>query len=142
MPASTILRAFQAEDYDAVVSLWQQSEGVEIAEGDDRESIARYLSRNPNLSRVAVSDGRIVGAVLCGHDGRRGLIYHLAVAADQRGQGLGRKFVEECAEGLRSCGIKRVLILIAKGNDPGCAFWLALGFEEISGGVPFGCDLV
>jgi N-acetylglutamate synthase len=135
------IRSFQPEDYDAVVLLWHQSEGVEVAEGDDRASLSAYLARNPNLSRVAIRDDVIVGAVLCGHDGRRGLIYHLAVTAGARGKGLGQALVRECLSGLGACGIKRALILVAEGNDGGRAFWQAQGFEEISGATPFGIDL-
>lgn len=142
MPKPVITRSFAAEDYDAVVQLWQDSEGVEVAEGDDRESLVGYLQRNPGLSRVASCGENLIGAVLCGHDGRRGLIYHLAVRTGHRGQGVGRRLVEECAAGLRGCGIKRVLILVAKDNLPGRDFWLARGFEEISGAAAFGLDLV
>lgn len=134
-------RPFRVADYDAVVALWRQSEGVEVAEGDDRTTITAYLERNPGLSRVAVASDRIVGAVLCGHDGRRGLIYHLAVAADQRGRGLGRRLVDECLAGLRACGLKRTLILVSRENELGRAFWESRGFEEISSAVPFGIDL-
>ena len=136
-----VTRSFQESDYDAVVRLWQQADGVELAEGDDRADIATYLLRNPNLSRVAESQDRIVGAALCGHDGRRGLIYHLAVAPELRGRGLGRQLVGECVSGLRACGIKRTLILVAKDNVAGRAFWLTQGFEEISGALPLGMDL-
>jgi ribosomal protein S18 acetylase RimI-like enzyme len=80
--------------------------------------------------------------VLCGHDGRRGLIYHLAVARDHRGRGLGRRLADECLAGLRSVGIARALILVAKDNDHGRAFWIGRGFEEISGAAPYGVDLV
>lgn len=134
-------RPFRETDYAAVVQLWHESEGVEVAEGDDRATIIAYLQRNPNLSRVAESQGRIVGAVLCGHDGRRGLIYHLAVAKASRGSGLGRKLVEECIHGLRACRIQRTLVLVAADNAAGREFWIAQGFEEISGAVAYGLDL-
>jgi len=134
-------RVFTVEDSDAVVRLWESAEGVEVAEGDDRDSITSYLRRNPELSRVATWGGDLIGAVLCGHDGRRGLIYHLAIRSDCRGRGVGKRLMEECAAGLRGCGIKRVLILVAKDNLPGRDFWLARGFEEISGAVAFGLDL-
>ncbi|PYK42988.1 MAG: hypothetical protein DME46_08660 [Verrucomicrobia bacterium] len=71
-------REFSIDDYDAAVELWKRVEGLEIAEGDDKESVARFLTRNPGLSRVATDGSVIVGVSLCGHDGRRGHIYHLA----------------------------------------------------------------
>ena len=112
-----------------------------MAEGDGREDIARYLQRNPGLSRVAQRDGQIVGAVLCGHDGRRGLIYHLAVAKECRGRGLGRQLVSECLEGLRACGINRAVLLVAKDNTGGRECWLSTGFEEIEGAQALGMNI-
>jgi ribosomal protein S18 acetylase RimI-like enzyme len=140
-PEPITIRPLAIADYDAVVALWQQAEGVEVAEGDGREDIAGYLQRNPGLSRVAQRDGQIVGAVLCGHDGRRGLIYHLAVAKECRGRGLGRQLVSECMEGLRACGIKRAILLAAKDNTGGREFWLSTGFEEIEGAQALGMDI-
>lgn len=141
MQAEITTRIFKPEDYDAVRALWKRSEGVELAEGDDRASIAHYLQRNAGLSRVAVRHDVIVGAVLCGHDGRRGLLYHLAVARDARGQGVGRRLVAECVAALRSCGIARTLIMIARDNPRGRRFWISQGFAEIPDGLPFGMDL-
>jgi len=135
-------RVLRIEDYDAVVSLWEAAEGVHIGAGDDRGTIARYLERNPGLSRVAVcGDGRIVGAVLCGHDGRRGLIYHLAVAKEQQGRGIGRRLVSECLAGLRAAGIMRALILVLSENGRGRDFWVEQGFEEMTWVKSLGMDL-
>jgi ribosomal protein S18 acetylase RimI-like enzyme len=141
MPPSTTTRAFTADDYETVLRLWENAEGVEVAEGDDRASVVGYLSRNPNLSRVAVSGRELVGAVLCGHDGRRGLLYHLAVRTDFRGQGIGKQLVNECTAGLKACGIQRALILVDQDNEPGRQFWVARCFEEISGAALLGRDL-
>src|SRR6058998_4293181 len=94
-------REFSIDDYDAALELWQRVEGLEIAEGDDRESVAQFLVRNPGLSRVALDGSAVVGVALCGHDGRRGHIYHLAVDLAYRGRGLGRRLLDECLMGLR-----------------------------------------
>jgi ribosomal protein S18 acetylase RimI-like enzyme len=142
MPATLVTRPFRPRDYDAVVRLWRQSDGVEIAEGDDRATVLAYLRRNPGLSRVAFAGTKLVGAVLCGHDGRRGLIYHLAVRRSHHGQGVGTKLLEECMAGLRACGIRRVLLLVAADNARGRRFWADRGFEEIVGARPFGADLL
>lgn len=141
MQADVQFRPLQASDYDAVVSLWRRSEGVEVAEGDDRKTFAAYVKRNPGLSTVAIRRRRIVGAVLCGHDGRRGLIYHLAVAKTCRGLGIGRQLVAKGLDGLKAAGIRRVILLVAQENRPGRSFWRGLGFEEISGAMPMGLDL-
>lgn len=124
-------RAFVIADYDGAVALWRSVEGVEICEGDGRDQVRGYLARNPGLSQVAEADGEIVGALLCGHDGRRGYIYHLAVASDFRGRGVGKMMLAECIPGLRKAGIERALILVEKSNAKGHAFWLRHGWEDI-----------
>jgi ribosomal protein S18 acetylase RimI-like enzyme len=134
-------REFKISDYDAAVGLWKRVEGVEIAEGDTSEELAQYIVRNPGLSRVATDGSAIVGVVLCGHDGRRGYIYHLAIDPAYRGFGLGKRLVDECLEGLRRAGLKRSLILVADDNRRGLAFWRRYGWEEIPGVVVMGIDL-
>jgi ribosomal protein S18 acetylase RimI-like enzyme len=130
------IREFMLDDYDGAIALWVAEEGIEVCEGDSREEIAEYFKRNPGMSRVAEVDGKIVGAVLCGHDGRRGWIYHLAVAAEYRGQKVGRRLLEESMTGLRSAGLKRAIILVAADNPLGHQFWLGNGWEDITGAVP------
>jgi ribosomal protein S18 acetylase RimI-like enzyme len=124
-------REFVMSDYDDVIALWVGVDGVEICEGDSREEIAEYLKRNPGLSRVAEADGRIVGAALCGHDGRRGWIYHLAVASTHRRQKVGQLLLESCVNGLRAAGLQRAIILVAGDNSGGREFWLRNGWETI-----------
>src|ERR1044072_3645557 len=99
-------REFSITDYDAAVQIWQRVEGIEIAERDDGKSIAEFLARNPGLSRVALDGSAIVGVALCGHDGRRGHIYHLAVDPAFQGRGLGKRLLNECLDGLRSAGMQ------------------------------------
>jgi N-acetylglutamate synthase len=129
-------REFVMDDYDGAIALWQSVEGVEICEGDSREEIQEFLERNPRLSQVAEADGRIVGVAMCGHDGRRGWIYHLAVAAEYRGQQVGKRLLDACVAGLRSAGLKRAIILVAGDNPVGRDFWLRNGWEEITGAIP------
>ena len=124
------------EDYDSAIALWGSVEGVEICEGDSREEIICYLERNPGLSRVAEARGKIVGVVMCGHDGRRGWIYHLAVSPEYRGQQVGRRLLDDCVDGLRKAGLKRGIILVAGDNSAGREFWLRNGWEEIEGAIP------
>src|SRR4051812_35572675 len=129
-------REFVLEDYDAAIALWMAEEGIEVCEGDSREEIFEYLKRNPGLSRIAEAGGKIVGAVLCGHDGRRGWIYHLAVAPTDRGRGVGKLLIEDCLRGLKQVGLKRAIILVAGDNPAGREFWLRNGWEEITGAIP------
>jgi N-acetylglutamate synthase len=128
-------REFVMADYDQTFALWEQTEGLEICEGDSRAEISEYLKRNPGLSRVAEADGKIVGAALCGHDGRRGWIYHLAVAKEYRGSGVGKLIIDDCARGLREVGLKRAIILVAGDNPTGHEFWLRNGWEDIDGAI-------
>ena len=141
MPEAITTRAFAIEDYEAACALWNSVEGVEICEGDSRPEILAYLDRNPGLSRVAESAGAVAGAVLCGHDGRRGFIYHLAVAPAFRGRGVGKLLLEECTQGLRAAGMQRAIILVANDNSLGREFWLGNGWEEISEALPMARDL-
>ena len=134
-------REFSINDYDAAIALWQRVEGLEIAEGDDRESVAQFLVRNPSLSRVATDGSAIIGVALCGHDGRRGYIYHLAVDPTYQARGLGKRLMDECLGGLRRSGLKRALILVANDNPRGRKFWRRYGWEEVPGPIVMGIDL-
>ena len=134
-------REFSIKDYDAAVELWQRVEGIEIAEGDDRESIAQFIARNLGLSRVATDGSRTVGVALCGHDGHRGHIYHLAVDPAYQGRGLGKRLLDECLQGLRRTEVKRVIIMVADDNPRARKFWKRCGYEEIPGAVAMGIDL-
>ena len=90
LPADYTLRPLAHADYDTVRSLWENTEGIGLNESDTSAAVALFLERNPGLSLVALSPtGEIVGAVLCGHDGRRGYLHHLAVVKAARGRGLG-----------------------------------------------------
>ncbi len=134
-------REFSIKDYDAAIGIWRRVEGLEIAEGDDREGIAQFLTRNPGLSRVAIDGAAVVGVALCGHDGRRGHVYHLAVDPAYQGCGLGKRLLDECLNGLRSAGVKRVIIMVADDNQRGAEFWKRQGWEEISSAILMGVDL-
>ena len=133
-------REFGIEDYDAAAQLWQRVEGVDIAEGDSKKEIARYLLRNPGLSRVVMVESTIAGVALCGHDGRRGYIYHLAVDPKYQGRGFGKRLLDECLEGLRLAGITRVLIMVANDNPRGRDFWKRNGWEELDGATAMGIN--
>jgi len=141
MNGSIDTREFSINDYDAAIDLWQRVEGLEIAEGDDREGIAQFLARNPGLSRVATDGSAIVGVALCGHDGRRGHIYHLAVDPAYQRRGLGKRLLDESLEDLRRIGVKRVIIMVADDNPAGREFWKRSGYEEIPGAIAMGIDL-
>ena len=135
------IREFAIDDYEAAVEWWKRVEGVEIAEGDDREGVAQFLAQNAGLSRVATDGSTIVGVAFCGQDGRRGYIYHLAVDPNYRGRGLGKRLVDECLAGLRRLGLKRANIMVATDNPRGREFWSKCGWEELDGAIGMGIDL-
>lgn len=118
-------------DYDEVLELWNSAgPGLHVAAGDSREEIRRYLRRNPGLSLVAHDGGKLVGAVLCGHDGRRGLMYHMAVAKSHRRLGLGKKMSDRCMKALLARGIHKCYILVLSHNKSGLDFWLSDGWKK------------
>ena len=96
---------------------------------DSREGIARYLARNPGTCFVAEEEGKILGVIMAGHDGRRGFIYHAAVSPQQRGAGIGRMLAERALEALRAEGISKAALVAFTRNEMGNAFWEKLGFE-------------
>ncbi len=117
-------------DYDEVRALWERSSGIGLNESDTREAIALFLERNPGLSRVALApDGTIAGAVLSGHDGRRGYLHHLAVDESHRRRGLGSRLVEQALQDLRALGIPKTNIYLFADNAAGRAFWLREGWS-------------
>jgi len=125
------IRPMIYSDYEAVLSLWQASEGVGLSAADSYESICRYLDRNPGLSQVALNRaGEVVGAVLCGHDGRRGLLHHLAVRPDYRRQGLGRRLVDSCMAALHADGIDKCHLFVFHENHTGRSFWRSVDWSE------------
>ncbi len=117
-------------DHDAVLTLWQASEGVGLSAADERDAIASYLERNPDLSFVAWDGDVLVGAVLCGHDGRRGFIHHLAVRESHRRLGIGRLLVECCLNGLREQGIGKCHLFVYRANTAAQAFWQEIGWTQ------------
>ncbi len=124
------LSEMKIEHYEAVIMLWTTSEGIGLSSADSREAVARYLARNPGLSLVALDDERVVGALLCGHDGRRGFIHHLAVAEKYRRQNLGRELVEHVLVQLRLEGIEKCHLFVFVENHGAISFWNKVGFTQ------------
>jgi putative acetyltransferase len=119
------------DDYEPVLALWHEAEGMGLSRADTREKIGRYLERNPEMSLVAFSvEGELAGAVLCGHDGRRGFLHHLAVRVRFRGQGLGRAMVERCMGKLAADGIDKCHLFVYARNQSGREFWKCTGWNE------------
>ncbi len=125
------IRSMTIEDYDGVYTLWMTIKGFAIRSIDDaREGVERFLSRNPGISVVAVKDGEIVGSILCGHDGRRGCLYHVCVREDCRMQGIGKSMVVYCMDALEREHISKVSLIAFTKNDIGNAFWKGIGWTK------------
>jgi len=124
------LRAFTPDDHSQARALWEATEGVGLSSADSFDNIGRFLERNPGLSFVAVDGAAVVATILCGHDGRRGLIHHLAVAPRYRRAGLGRALVSRALSALRSEGIEKCHLLVFDENGAGRTFWNRVGAEE------------
>lgn len=132
---------FEIKDYDEVYQLWQSCEGIGLSEADSPNRIQRYLERNPGCSFVARKDGQIVGAVLGGHDGRRGYLHHLAVHPAARKMGIGSRLAATALRELSRQGIDRVHIFVYADNQAGIAFWERIGWRLRNNLVLMSIDL-
>ena len=125
------IRTMVIEDYDKVKALWMTIHGFGIRSVDDsREGVARFLKRNPTSSVVAEEDGEIIGAILCGHDGRRGCLYHVCVAEGHRRRGIGKAMVVFCMNALKEEQINKLSLIAFTRNDIGNAFWNCIGWTK------------
>lgn len=126
-----MVRVMTIEDYEGVYALWKKIKGFGIRSIDDsREGVARFLKRNPTTSVVAEKDGRIVGSILCGHDGRRGCLYHVCVDENYRRHGIGKEMVVFAMKALKEEQINKVSLIAFTENDIGNAFWNTIGWTE------------
>ncbi len=126
-----MIRTMTIEDYEGVYDLWMSIKGFAIRSIDDsRIGVERFLQRNPGTSVVAVEDGKIVGAILCGHDGRRGCMYHVCVRQDYRMRGIGKSMVVFAMEALKKENISKISLIAFTKNDVGNAFWNRIGWTK------------
>ena len=126
------IRPVTADDYDAIYALWNSTEQSRRALNpvdDSREGIGRYLKRNPDTCFAAVAEDRIVGVILTGHDGRRGIIHHMCVHPDYRRRGIAGRLVSEAEKALKKEGIQKVFGLVFRDNEAANAFWEQQGYS-------------
>jgi N-acetylglutamate synthase len=124
------IREFTMQDYPAAHALWRESEGISLREADSPENIQSFLERNPGMSFVAYEGSQLAGAALCGHDGRRGYLHHVAVARLKRRNGVGSALVLRCLDRLRACGIQKCHLFVERENLQAMAFWKGIGWFE------------
>ena len=126
-----MVRTMTIDDYEEGSLLWHRIKGFSIRSIDDsREGVARFLKRNPDSSVVAVEDSRVVGAILCGHDGRRGCMYHVCVDPEYRMRGIGKSMVVFAMNALKKENISKVSLIAFTKNDVGNKFWRCIGWTK------------
>jgi len=126
-----MLRPMQVEDYENVHTLWKSIKGFSLRSIDDSyDGIKKFLLRNPDTSVVYEKDGRLTGTILCGHDGRRGYLYHVCVAEEVRMQGVGKAMVRYCTNALEKEGITKISLITFRRNMLGNTFWQKLGWAK------------
>lgn len=124
------IRRFTGPDYSAARRLWEATPGVGLSDADEPHAIHRFLERNPGLSFVAVDNDNVVGTILCGHDGRRGLIHHLVTAPPVRRRGVASALLRAGLQALREAGINKCHLFVFRTNEEGLAFWRAIHAAE------------
>ncbi len=126
-----MIRSMEIEDYEEVYELWRKINGFAMRSLDDSKAgIERFLKRNPGISVVATEKGKITGAILCGHDGRRGCMYHVCVDPDYRLKGIGKEMVIFAMNALETESISKVSLIAFTENDVGNAFWKRIGWTK------------
>lgn len=123
------IRAMHISDYEQALELWHNTAGMGLSAADERREIASFLHKNQGLCFVALEDDHLVGTILCGEDGRRGYLYHLAVQHDRQKRGIGKMLVEKSLHALRQKGIQKCHLFVISDNTSGIAFWEHLGWE-------------
>ncbi|WP_425057864.1 Acetyltransferase YpeA [Sporomusa carbonis] len=130
MDKKIVIRAMDSNDYEKVMNLWSTTEGIGLSDADTKANIEMFLNRNSGLSCVAELGEHIVGAVLCGHDGRRGYFHHLAVNTVYRGRGIARQLIGYCLSRLKEQGISKCHLFVFTNHQRGIAFWSHMGFYK------------
>ena len=126
-----MIKVMTINDYERLFALWEKTPNMGLRSLDDsKEGISCFLKRNPNTSFVAYEAGRLIGAILSGHDGRRGYIYHTVVLPEYRGQGIASGLVDAAVEALQKEGITRVCLNVMETNEQGKKFWFRKGWEK------------
>ena len=123
------IRVMTIADFDGICEVWKNHKGTNPVD-DSAEGFAKYIKRNPTTSFVAEDNGKIVGTILAGHDGRRGFIHHMAVMPEYRRQRIGHSLAEKAIEKIKAEGIDKTHIFSYQNNSTGQSFWSDFGFEK------------
>jgi ribosomal protein S18 acetylase RimI-like enzyme len=127
---TTIIAPLKRADIPDMLRLWQATAEMVLRDADSPEALGRYLDHNPGLSLGARLDGELVGVALCGHDGRRGYLHHVAVARERQRRGIARALVERCLAALAEQGIDKCHLFVHVINEEARSFWRHIGWKE------------
>ncbi|MFD2613122.1 GNAT family N-acetyltransferase [Paenibacillus gansuensis] len=133
-------RPMAIDDYEAAFALWEKTPGMVLNQSDSQEAVRKFLGRNPGLSFVCFDGETLIGSVLCGHDGKRGFLYHAAVDEDYRGSGIGRELITRCLDGLKEEEIIRCYLFVLEDNELGSLYWERSGWTKRDGILLFSKD--
>jgi ribosomal protein S18 acetylase RimI-like enzyme len=124
------IREIHLDDYNEIYALWSRTPGMGLSDADSEQNIQNFLIRNKDMSFCFEEDGKIIATTLCGHDGRRGYIYHVTVAEEYWGRGIGRMLVEKSLLRLKQEGINKCHLFVFTDNETGNAFWGSTGWTR------------
>lgn len=126
-----MIKVISIDDYQDLFAMWENTPNMGLRSLDDsKDGISAFLKRNPKTNFAAYEDERLVGAILCGHDGRRGYIYHTVVLPEYRNRGIASSLVQMAVKALQEEGITRVCLNVMESNEQGKSFWLKKGWEK------------
>ena len=126
--AATI-RKMQIADYEQALALWERTPGMGISAADEKDEIQKFLKKNSSLCYAAFAEDVLVGTILCGEDGRRGYLYHLAVDVNYQKSGIGKSLVQKSLQALQELGIQKCHLFVIADNTSGISFWEHTGWE-------------
>lgn len=130
MRQAIVLDTIRETDYPKLIKLWEAAGNIEVRQTDTPEVLARFLDRNPSCSYAAYAGTRLIGAVLAGHDGWRGHLYHMAVKPDYRERGVGTRLVNAAVSAIKSEDIQKIHCLVKRDNLIAQQFWEACSFDQ------------
>ena len=122
------IRQMKIGDHPRVSALWKETEGISLDESDSKEGIRIYLRRNRGFCLVACDGDQIIGTILCGHEGRRGILRHLAVGRNYQNRGIARALIKQCLSALATAGIRKCNTFVLDANEEGRRFWEHMGW--------------
>ncbi|MBK6538258.1 MAG: GNAT family N-acetyltransferase [Ignavibacteria bacterium] len=130
--------------YEELVNLWKNNEGIRLSVGDTKDELDKYLKRNRGMSYVCIdkNQNKIAGSILCGHDGRRGYIYHLAVSKKFRKNNIAKSLIERSLSKLKKSGIRRCILMVDDLNISAKDFWLNAGWRRRTDLEMFSLDIL